>query len=141
MREKIGQLRKYEKQYRTGNEAQNKRQAAPVDDVDRNTRDPFYNEHTHRNRRDYDTDHDGHEKHDTEPHRVITELDYRGVKDRRGKDHEGQVVNERASNEVHEDYKEHDEMSMNRKPYDPIRCRQKEFRLRQENGRELSIPL
>ena len=127
MRKKVSQLRKYEQQYRTSNEGQNEGQTAPVDHVDWDTRDTFYNEHTHRNGRDYDADHDSNEKHDTEPQGVIAELDYSGVKDRRGKYHERQVIDERSSNEVDEDNEQHYEMPMNWEPYDLIRCHKRNF--------------
>lgn len=127
MREEISQLWKYEQQYRTGYEGQNKGQTALVDHVNWDTRDTLHDKHAHRDGRDYDSDHDGNEQHDTEPQWIVPEFDYRRVEDRRSKYHERQVIDERASYEIDEDDKEHDKMPMKREPYDIIGCYKRNF--------------
>src|SRR5512135_2862910 len=71
----------------------------------------------------HDTDHNRYCHYHTEPDGVKTELEDCRVEDRRGKHHEGEVVDKGAPDLVHEADEKHDEVAVEGQSHDPV-CRE-----------------
>lgn len=100
--------------------ADKKRNDAGIDRIEGLPGDVLHDENTHSHRRDDRTHHQRDADENTEPDRVIPELDDSGEENGRDEDHERHVVDERTAQKIEEKDDDHHEDPVDGKPREPV---------------------
>src|SRR5271157_835045 len=121
MRQKKRELREDEEQSREYDDAEQERNYALIHGGHRCFAYFVHDKNIGGHRGNDNADHDGDREHDAEPDRIETELLDNREKDGGGENHKGEVIDERAADEVYEADNNHDDIPVEGKMCGPVR--------------------